>query len=240
MRASPNCKEVITLTEGRSEDKLVTLDDVKQNHQVQVFLKQADEQLGAIGYTEHGHRHAGLVASIARNVLLRLDYPPRSAELAAISGYLHDIGNVISRFEHGHAGGMIAMDVLSRMGVSAEEIALIIGAIGNHEEETGDPVSEVSAALIIADKSDVHRTRVRNLNPTAFDIHDRVNYASERSFVRVDDETKRVALELTIDVQIAAIMEYFEIFLSRMLFIKKAVAFLNCEFELIINKSRIL
>jgi metal-dependent HD superfamily phosphatase/phosphodiesterase len=220
--------------------EIVTIEDLRRNRDVQVLIQRADQQLDLIGYTEHGYRHASLVANIAQNVLLRLKYPERAAQLAAIAGYLHDIGNVVTRFSHAQMSALLAHDILIRMGMDIDEVAVIMGAVGNHEEDTGAPISDVAAAVIIADKSDVHRSRVRNPNMAAFDIHDRVNYASEHSFVRVDESRRMITLEMTIDNHIADLMAYFEIFLSRMLFIRRAAEFLNCRFELVINKRRIL
>lgn len=218
----------------------VTLDSLRENPKVQAYIKAADEQLATMGYTEHGFRHAGLVAHIAQNVLLRLGFPERSAQLAAVAGYLHDMGNLINRYDHAAAGALLAMEILNEMRMPLSEVAIVAGAIGNHEERIGEPVSQVSAALIIADKSDVHRSRVRNPNPATYDIHDRVNAASQRSFVRVDNESRQVVLEITTDTTIASLADYFEIFLDRMLFIKRSCEFLNAEFHLEINHTRLL
>ncbi|MBI2941776.1 MAG: HD domain-containing protein [Chloroflexi bacterium] len=219
---------------------LVTLDELKPNSQVQAYIRAADDQLSVIGYTEHGFRHAGLVAHIAQNVLLRLGFPERMAQLAAIAGYLHDLGNLVNRHDHATAGALLAIQILREMDMPLPEVAVVAGAIGNHEERIGEPVSPAAAALIIADKSDVHRSRVRNPDPATFDIHDRVNYASQRSFVRVDHETRQVNLEITTDTNIATLTDYFEIFLSRMLFIKRASAFLKAEFHLEINRTKLI
>ncbi|MFQ6014654.1 MAG: HD domain-containing protein [Anaerolineae bacterium] len=225
-------------TEEETEG-LITLEDVRREPQVAAFLRGANEQMKLLGYTEHGERHAGLVGCIAQNILLRLGYPQRRAQLAAISGYLHDIGNVIHRDRHAQSSASIAMQVLSRLGMDFGEIAVIIGALGNHEEERGDPISEISAAVIIADKADVHRSRVQNPDPLTFDIHDRVNYAAQRSFVRVESEQKVIALEIDIDTEISQVMEYFEIFMDRMLMSRRAVRYLGCEFQLNINGTRL-
>jgi uncharacterized protein len=218
----------------------VTFDTLRRDAEVQAYIRRADHQLGVLGYTEHGQRHTSLVASISRNVLTRLGYPERTCELAAIAGYLHDIGNCVNRRDHATSGALMARDILVARGMDVEELALVIGAIGNHEESSGDPVGEVSAAVNIADKSDVHRSRVREQDQMKFDQHDRVNYASQHSFVRVDGEARRVELEVTIDTAIAPLMDYFEIFLNRMMFIRRAVTFLECEFRLTINRNRIL
>jgi metal-dependent HD superfamily phosphatase/phosphodiesterase len=214
---------------------LVTMETLEDDPEVQAYLTRGNEQMAVLGYTEHGQRHARLVGSIAQNVLLRLGAPERRAELAALAGYLHDIGNVIYRDEHDWAGALIARDILLRLGVDFDEVALVMGAIGNHEEGRGEPVSGISAAVILADKSDVHRSRVQNPDVLSFDIHDRVNYAAERSFLRVDAAEKTITLELDIDTEVSQVGEYFEIFMSRMLMSRRAALFLDCRFALIIN-----
>lgn len=220
---------------------MITLQTVTEDPEVKVYLEKGNEFLGAIGYTEHGLRHAMLVARIAHNVLARLGLDEREAELAAIAGYLHDVGNVVSRHGHGQTGAVMAWSILRRMGMSAEEAATVASAIGSHDpEETGGPVSNVAAALILADKSDVHRSRVRNPEICTFDIHDRVNYAAEKSFLRVDEKRKTISLELDIDTKISPVMDYFEIFLLRMVMSRRAARFLSCEFELSVNGVRLL
>lgn len=217
-----------------------TLAAVKKHPLVISLLEGANRYLGVIGFTEHGHRHANLVSNIAQNVLTHLKYTERLSELAAIAGYLHDIGNVIGRQDHGISAANIAIMVLRDLNMDPDEITEVIGAIGNHEEEIGDPVSAVAAALILADKSDVHRSRVRNPNMVMFDIHDRVNYAAEKSFLRVDAEKRIITLEITIDTTISQLMEYFEIFLSRMVISRRAAKFLECNFSLMINDQKLL
>jgi uncharacterized protein len=217
------------------EDGLVTLRDIRRDPRVRVYITKANDQMAAIGYTEHGHRHAGIVATIARSVLTALGYPERAAELAAVAGYLHDIGCVVNRQGHVEAGAIIAFQLLTSLNVAPEEIADIVGAIGNHEEPHGLPISPVAAAVIIADKSDVHYTRVQNPDPADYDIHDRVNGAVRKSFLRVDPEHKRVRLELDIDTEAASVMEYFEIFTVRMALCRKSAAQLGCVFRLSIN-----
>ena len=219
---------------------IVTLDIVRANPYIVAYIRRADEQMGVLGYTEHGERHAALVSRIAYNILSRLGFPERTADLAAIAGYLHDMGNLLHRHEHPLTGAILAMEELRRIDMDPGELAIVMGAIGNHEEDQGDPVSDVSAAVIIADKSDVHRSRVRNPNTLAFDIHDRVNYAAQRSFVRVDNDHKTISLELDIDTSISQVMEYFEIFLSRMLISRRAANFLGCNFEVIVNRVKLL
>ncbi len=218
----------------------LTLEDVRRDPEAEAYIAKADEYTGTIGYTEHGFRHATLVASIAGNVLRRLGRPERATNLAAIAGYLHDIGNLVGRVNHEHTGALLATRILARLGMEPVDMAIVMGAIGNHEEQTGDPVSEVCAALILSDKSDVHRTRVRNPDPTTFDIHDRVNYGVEHSFLRVDDQAHTITLELAIDTKISQVMEYFEIFLPRMVMCRRAAKLLGCEFKLQINGTKLL
>lgn len=216
----------------------VTIDEVRRDSEVIAFLQQSNEALKALGYTEHGQRHAGLVGHIAANVLERMGYPERTCQLAEIAGYLHDIGNCIHRHAHAQSGSLMAWQILSRMGMPAQEYAIVMNAIGNHEEERGTATTPVSAALIIGDKADVHRSRVQNPVMDEFDIHDRVNYATTRSFVRVRPEDKVIALELEIDTNYAQVMEYFEIFLARMTMVRKASTYLGYHFHLIINDTR--
>jgi metal-dependent HD superfamily phosphatase/phosphodiesterase len=220
---------------AQGEAALVTMAAVEQDAEVQVYLDRGNEQMAVLGYTEHGQRHAHLVGSIAENVLLRLGHPERRAGLAAVAGYLHDIGNVIYRHEHDWAGALVARSILVRMGMDYGDVALIMGAIGNHEEERGEPVSDISAAVILADKSDVHRSRVQNPDVLTFDVHDRVNHAVERSFLRVDGDERTITLELDIDTGVSQVGEYFEIFMSRMQMSRRAARFLDCEFALNIN-----
>jgi len=229
------------LSSIRDEEKgAVTLSRVKADPQVRVYLQKADYYLGIIGYTEHGERHANLVAAVAGGLLEKLGKEKRGAELAGIAGYLHDIGNVVNRDYHAQVGATIAQSILSRLKMATEEIADVMTAIGNHHEEDGDPVSEIAAALILGDKSDVHRSRVRNPALVKFDIHDRVNYAAVNSSLKVDEKRKIVSMDVQIDTSVAPVMEYFEIFLSRMLQSRRAAAFLSLEFELLINSTKII
>jgi metal-dependent HD superfamily phosphatase/phosphodiesterase len=220
--------------------RIVTIDQILENPQVTTFIAKANEHLGAMGFTEHGFRHARLVSNIAGYILKELSYPPRQVELAEIAGYLHDIGNVVARSDHGQSGAMLASQLLFSMGMPADEIATIIGAIGNHEEEEGQPVSPVSAAVILADKSDVHRSRVRNRDVATFDIHDRVSYAAVESKIEVDAERKNIILNLTIETEICPVMDYFEIFLTRMIMCRRAAELLDCRFRLLINGAKLL
>lgn len=222
-----------------SVKKPVALKDIQQDPWIISLLKRTNEQMGLLGFTEHGERHAYLVGNIAWKVLLKLGFDKRAAELAAIAGYLHDIGNVIHRDNHANAGALIAMDVLQRLGMDPDELSLVVGAIGNHEEERGDPVGEIAAAVIIADKSDVHRSRVQKTDSLDIDIHDRVNYSAQRSSVYVNSKKKAISLRIEIDTKVSQIMEYFEIFIERMLMVRRAVDFLGFKFELYINKTKL-
>jgi len=217
------------------ERQTITLDRVRRDNEVKTYIEKANEQMNALGYTEHGFRHAGIVAEMARRIPEELGFEPRLAELAAIAGYVHDIGNAINRNMHCETGAMMAFSILTRLGMPTDEVATIIAAIGNHEEELGAPVSPVCAAVILADKSDVHHSRVQNPNPLAFDIHDRVNHAVQRSNLRVDKQAKTINLELATDCQAASVMEYFEIFLTRMLMCRRAADFFGYRFRLVIN-----
>lgn len=229
-----------TLPEPVEPGSPVTLEVVREHEAVKTFVALADKYLGVIGYTEHGFRHAGLVARIAYNVLHRLGHDERVAELASIAGYLHDMGNFVARSTHSQTGPLIAYDILRDLGMSYGEVAVVMAAIGNHEEQFGQPVNPVGAALILADKSDVHRSRVRIKDPTQFDIHDRVNHAVERSFLRVDATARTLTLELAIDTGLAGVMEYFEIFLTRMVMCRHAAALLECQFKIDINGTQLL
>jgi len=218
----------------------ITLDAVKQHPRVKVYIEKANEHLNGIGYTEHGYRHAGLVAEIAFNILERLGYQKRDCVAASIAGYLHDMGNLLGRDNHWQAGAILSQDILIDIGMNIEDVAVIMNAIANHEEGIGEPTTPVTAALILADKADVHVSRVRNPDKKTFDIHDRVNYAVKHSFLRVDAENKKISLELTIDTAVSQVMEYFEIFLSRMIISRRAAKFLGCTYELIANEVKLL
>jgi metal-dependent HD superfamily phosphatase/phosphodiesterase len=219
---------------------VLTFKDIVKDPEVVVLVTEADQQLAVLGYTEHGPRHARLVAKNARAVLVALQAEERLTELAAIAGYLHDIGNVVSRNQHERVSAVLARDILLRRGMDYRETAQIMAAIGNHDENGGNPVSDVSAALILADKADVHKSRVRNPELIKFDIHDRVNYAVKRSALNVRREDRSITFDLTIDTDVAPVMEYFEIFLSRMVISRRAADFLKCHFELVINGTRLV
>lgn len=221
----------------------VTFEIVRADAEVAALVEQANVSLGVIGYTEHGVRHVTLVSRIARNVLRHLGYDAEYQELASIAGYLHDLGNVISRYDHALTGALLARDILNRLGMPPTDVAIIMGAIGSHGDDAGrlgEAVHPVGAALILADKSDVHFSRVRNPDPSTFDAHDRVNYASQSSFLRVDELNRTITLELTIDTAVAQVMHYFEIFLPRMLMSRRAAEFLDCQFHITVNGVTLL
>lgn len=219
---------------------MITLQCVKADKLLNTFISKGNEHLGVMGYTDHGPVHIGLVSHLSQEILTKLGYDMRLAELAGIAGYMHDIGNVVNRNGHSQSGALMAMEILRRLGMEPGEISIICAAIGNHDEGSGHPVNEVAAALILADKSHVHRNRVRNLDVATFDIHDRVNYAVENSMLDIKGANRVITMQLTIDINICPVMEYFEIFLSRMLMCRRAANFLHCEFELIINNARLL
>ena len=218
----------------------VTLEQVRADHAVRVALEYANTVLGVMGYTEHGLRHGGITGHHAHSVLTALGYPPREAELAAIAGFLHDVGNLVNRNEHAHIGGVMAWTLLDRLGMPIEELVMVAAAIGNHDEGDGEVVSAITAAVMIADKSDVGRSRVRNPDLATFDEHDRVNYAVEHTALHTDATARTITLRLGVDPAISVAADYFEIFLPRMLMCRRAARFLGCEFHLRINDIRIL
>ena len=212
---------------------MLTYDDIRNDESIKTYIKAADASLLALGYTEHSFAHVGRVAERAASLLSALGYDEHTVMLAKIAGYLHDIGNLVNRVEHSQSGAVMAFRILDNMGMDAEDIATVVTAIGNHDEGTGVPVNAVAAALILADKSDVRRSRVRNSDYATFDIHDRVNYSVENSELVING--KEVKLELTIDSGISSIMDYFEIFLERMMLCRKAADRLGMRFGLVIN-----
>ncbi len=218
----------------------VTVHHLKESAKVMHYLKQADRYLERIGYTEHGLRHGQIVSSLAGTILRRLSYPRRLVELAAIAGFLHDIGNLINRQEHPISSALLAKALLEELGMPDEEVLAVIGAIGNHEAEQGEVTDEITAALLLADKADVHRSRVRNQKYLSVDIHDRVNFAATRASLHMDSQRREIILRLTIDTAISQVMEYFEIFLSRTLASRRAAQFLKCRSALWINRVKLL
>jgi uncharacterized protein len=218
----------------------VTVVQVKNHPEIRALIDLADSYLATVGYTDHGIGHVSRVAARAFKIVKELGLPEREAELASIAGYTHDIGNVVHRLNHAQSSALMVIPILSNMGMPMQEVAMIAGAIANHDEGTGEPVSNVSAALIIADKSDVLRSRVRNPKMISFDIHDRVNYAAEKSELFVDPEKHVITLKLKIDTSISQVMEYFEIFMSRMTMSRRGANYLNCDFSLIINEVQLM
>lgn len=219
---------------------MLTFEDIKSNSEIRTYIEKADATLFAMGFTEHSFAHVTKTAEKASEILEKLGYQKRTCELAAIAGYIHDIGNVINRIDHAQSGAVMAFNILDRLSMAPDEIAVVISAIGNHDEGTAYPVNEVAAALILADKSDVRRTRVRNDDLASFDIHDRVNYAVERSTLTLNEKEMVINLDLTIDTSICPVMDYFEIFLNRMMLCKKAAHYLDMMFRLTINGMGIL
>ena len=207
---------------------------------IKIYIKQANESLDALGYTEHGFAHVTLVAETAGYILETLGYPKRTVELVKIAGYLHDIGNLVNRVDHSQSGALIAFRLLNEMGFPPEEIGMIVTAIGNHDEGTGVPVSSLAAALILADKSDVRRNRVRNEDKTSFDIHDRVNYSVTKSELKINEAHTIIKLKLAVDTHYSSVMDYFEIFLQRMVLCRKAAETLGLQFKLIINEQQLI
>ena len=219
---------------------MITLEDVIKNEEVQAFVNASQKQLEALGYTEHSNRHIGIVSKRTGEILEKLGFDERTIELGKIAGYLHDIGNCVNRVDHAHTGAILTYNILKEMGMSAQERTEIMMAIGNHDEKTGTAVSDISAALILADKSDVHRDRVVNTNMSTFDIHDRVNYAVTDAKLDLDSENRKITLKLTIDTQICPVLDYFQIFMDRTMMSKYAAKYLHIWFELIINDIKLL
>ena len=219
----------------------ITLDDIKRSPEIRTYITQADLSLTARGFTEHAFPHVSRCADVAARILTSLHFPQREVELAQIAAYMHDIGNVINRTDHALSGANMAFRILDRMGMPPEEIATVITAIGHHDDSTAFPVNAVAAAVILGDKTDVRRSRVRNQDFATFDIHDRVNYAVERSEILIDSEQDDViVLSLTINTEVCAVMDYFEIFLQRMVLCRKAADFLKLRFHLEINGQVLL
>ncbi len=222
------------------EKRLVSYEDVQSNKEIKIYISQADKVLAAMGYTEHSFGHVKKTAELASSILSTLGYSERQQELAKIAGYMHDIGNVVNRVDHAQSGAVMAFRILDKMGMHPEEIAQVISAIGNHDESTAAEVNPIAAALILADKTDVRRSRVRHRKISGHDIHDRVNYAAVESKTYFFNENKELILDLTIDTEISAVIDYFEIFLSRMILCRKAAAYLNLQFGLIINGQKMV
>ena len=219
---------------------MITFLDIKNSEEINHLIENSQKQLDALGYTEHVTRHINIVSSRAAKLLEDLGYDEHRVELAKIAGYMHDIGNVVNRTDHAHSGAILSYEILKEMGMNIDDRTEIMMAIGNHDEATGTAVSDISAALILADKSDVHRDRVRNQNMSNFDKHDKVNYAVTNANFTLNKIERKVTLDLTIDTKICPVLDYFEIFMERTMMSKYAAKYLNLWFELIINGTKLL
>ncbi len=219
---------------------MVTFQDIKNNEAIKTYISQADQSLLSLGYTEHSLAHVLAVANTAKYILETMGYSEHEIELVQIAAYLHDIGNLINRNDHSQSGALLAFRLLHEIGMPPLDIAKIATAIGNHDEGTGVPVSPLAAALILADKTDVRRSRVRNRDFTSFDIHDRVNYSVKKSCVKIDDDKTSIRLMLYIDNNFGSVMDYFEIFLERMILCRKAAEKLRLKFVLYINDQQVI
>ena len=219
---------------------MMTYEQIKENPTIQTYIAQADKSLAALGYTEHSYAHVTRVAEMAGYILETLGYDEHTVEVAKIASYLHDIGNLVNRSEHSQSGAVMAFRILDNLGFDPQDIAVIVTAIGNHDEGTGIPVDEVAAALILADKSDVRRSRVRNQDIQTFDIHDRVNYSVTKSELKINEAHTLIKLKLTVDNRFGSVMDYFEIFMGRMLMCRKAAEKLGLQFKLMINEQQLM
>lgn len=219
---------------------MITYEMLKQNETVKTYIEAADATLGALGYTEHSFAHVGMTADRCKYILETLGYDARTVELAQMAAHLHDIGNLVNRVDHSMNGAIMAFSLLHDMGMDPKEIAMIVPAIGNHDEGTGKPISPLAAAMILADKSDVRRSRVRNQDETTFDIHDRVNYSVKKSELKINEAHTLIKLKLTVDTRYGTVVDYFEIFMERMLLCRKAAQFLGMEFKLMINEQQLM
>lgn len=219
---------------------MITYEEIKNNEVIKTYIKAADDSLNALGYTEHSFAHVTYVAEKAGSILETLGYPERTVELTKIAGYMHDIGNVINRVDHSQSGAVMAFRILDNMHMDPTEIAMIISAIGNHDEGSGVPVSPMAAALILADKSDVRRNRVRNDDMSTFDIHDRVNYSVKKTELKINEAHTIIKLKLFVDTHYGSVMDYFEIFMQRMMLCRKAAEKLGLQFKLMINEQQLI
>ena len=219
---------------------MITYESIKKNENIRTYILKADRSLGALGFTEHSFAHVCMVAETCGYILETLGYSEHEVDLAKIAAFLHDIGNVVNRSEHSQSGALMAFRLLDNLNMPAEDIAEIVTAIGNHDEGTGTPVSPIAAALILADKSDVRRSRVRNQEPTTFDIHDRVNYSVTKVQLKINEDKTLIKLKLNIDPHYGSVMDYFEIFMERMILCRKAAEFLGLQFKLFINEQQLI
>lgn len=218
----------------------MTFQEIAANETIRAYIRKADESLVALGYTEHSFAHVTHVAETARYILETLGYDAHTVELAQIAGYLHDIGNLVNRVDHSLSGAVMAFQILTSLGCPADDVATVVTAIGNHDEGTGRPVSPMAAALILADKSDVRRSRVRNQDKSTFDIHDRVNYSVTKAELKINESKTLIKLKLHIDTRYGSVMDYFEIFLNRMTLCRRAAETLGLQFKLIINEQQLV
>lgn len=219
---------------------MITFEQIKKDPGIRTYIQKADESLIALGFTEHSFAHVGLVAANSKYILETLGYSPREVELVQIAAFLHDIGNLVNRIDHSQSGAVMAFRLLDHMHMDPAEIAEVVTAIGNHDEGTGTPVSPLAAALILADKSDVRRSRVRNQDISTFDIHDRVNYSVTKSELKINEAHTIVKLKLWVDTRFGSVMDYFEIFMGRMLLCRKAAEKLGLSFKLMINEQQLI
>ena len=219
---------------------MLTFEEVKNNEAINTYIRKADQALVALGFTEHSFAHVSLVAEKCGYILETLGYPEHYVEIAKIAAYLHDIGNLVNRIDHSQSGAVMAFRILDNLKMDPEDIAEIVAAIGNHDEGTGTPVSPLAAALILADKSDVRRSRVRNTDVANFDIHDRVNYSVTKAQLKINEEKTLIKLKLAVDTHYGSVMDYFEIFMNRMILCRKAAEKLGLQFKLIINEQQLI
>ncbi len=219
---------------------MVTFEEIQKNESIRTYIQKADESLIALGFTEHSFAHVGIVAQNAGYILETLGYPERTVELVKIAAFLHDIGNLVNRVDHSQSGAVMAFRILNELDMEPAEIAEIVTAIGNHDEGTGRPVSPMAAALILADKSDVRRSRVRNQDEASFDIHDRVNYSVKKAELKINESHTIIKLKLSVDTRYGSVMDYFEIFMNRMILCRKSAEKLGLEFKLIINEQQLI
>lgn len=219
---------------------MLTIEGLKQNEKIRTYIAKADESLIALGFTEHSFAHVTNVAANAKYILETLGYPQHDIELVQVAAYLHDIGNLVNRVDHSQSGAVMAFRILDDLGMDPADVATVVSAIGNHDEGTGVPVNAVAAALILADKSDVRRSRVRNTDIATFDIHDRVNYSVRKSLLKINEEHTIIKLKLTVDTHYSSVMDYFEIFLGRMTMCRRAAESLGLQFKLIINEQPLM
>ncbi|MBQ7881735.1 MAG: HD domain-containing protein [Treponema sp.] len=218
----------------------IKIEDIINNSEIKTYIQMADKALEALGYTEHSFAHVKIVSDTVGYILSTLGFDEHTVELGKIAGYLHDIGNIVNRINHSQSGAIISFKILDHLGMSAEDISQIVMAIGNHDEGTGTPISPIAAALILADKADVRRTRVRNQNDVTFDIHDRVNYSVKESCVKINTDHTIIKVKLSIDTHYCSVMDFFEIFMERMILCKKAAEKLGLKFKLIINEHQLI